>query len=174
VIVRTALRVVPPNAPLMVAVVEAVTDPVVMVNAALVAPDATVTVAGTVAAAVLLLLVSATTAPPAGAPPVNVTVPCEVAPPATLAGLTASDDNEAAVVGAVTVNTALRVVPPNAPLMVAVVEAVTDPVVMVNAALVAPDATVTVAGTVAAAVLLLLSVTTASPAGAALVSATVP
>jgi hypothetical protein len=74
----------------------------------------------------------------------------------------------------VIVRTALRVVPPNAPLMVAVVEAVTDPVVMVNAALVAPDATVTVAGTVAAAVLLLLSVTTASPAGAALVSATVP
>jgi hypothetical protein len=173
VIVRTALPVVPPNAPLMVAVVEAVTDPVVMVKVALVAPDATVTVAGTVAAAVLLL-VSVTTAPPAGAPPVNVTVPCEAAPPATLAGLTASDDNEAAVGGAVTVNTALRVMPPNAPLMVAVVEAVTDPVVMVKVALVVPAATVTLPGTVAADGLLPLSVTTAPPAGAALVRATVP
>jgi hypothetical protein len=173
VIVRTALRVVSPNAPLMVAVVEVVTDPVVMVKVALVAPDATVTVAGTVAAA--LLLPSETTAPPAGAAPVNVTVPSEAVAPATLAGLTASDDNAAAVVGgAVTVSTALRVVPPNAPLMVAVVEAVTDPVVMVKVALVVPAATVTLPGTVAADGLLLLRVTTAPPAGAALVSATVP
>ena len=43
-----------------------------------------------------------------------------------------------------------------------------------NVALVAPAATVTFAGTVAAAVLLLPSVTTAPPAGAALLNVTVP
>jgi hypothetical protein len=58
--------------------------------------------------------------------------------------------------------------------MVAVVEAVTDPVVIVNVALVVPAATVTFPGRVAADGLLLLSVTTAPPASAALVSATVP
>src|SRR5215472_5215828 len=44
----------------------------------------------------------------------------------------------------------------------------------VNVAEVAPAATVTEAGTVAAAVLLLVSVTTAPPAGAAVPSVTVP
>jgi hypothetical protein len=47
-------------------------------------------------------------------------------------------------------------------------------VVTVKVALVAPSATATLPGTVAAAGLLVLSVTTAPPAGAALVSATVP
>src|SRR5713226_2615208 len=58
--------------------------------------------------------------------------------------------------------------------MVALVEALTGIVVTVNVALVAPAATVTLTGTVAAAVLLLDSVTTAPPPGAAPVSATVP
>jgi hypothetical protein len=44
----------------------------------------------------------------------------------------------------------------------------------VNVALVAPAVTVTLAGTVAAAVLLLPSVTAAPPAGAALLNVTVP
>jgi hypothetical protein len=173
VIVRTALRVAPPNAPLMVAVVEAVTDPVVMVKVALVAPDATVTLAGTVATAVLLL-VSVTTAPPDGAALVSLTVPCDAVPPTTLVGLAASDDNDAGGGGADTVKTALRAAPPNAPLMVAGVEAVTDTVVTVKVALVAPDATMTFAGTLATAGLLLVSVTAAPPDGAALVSLTVP
>jgi len=47
-------------------------------------------------------------------------------------------------------------------------------VVTVNVAVVAPATTVTLAGTVAAAVLLLDSVTTAPPAGAAPLSVTVP
>ena len=54
-------------------------------NVALVAPAATVTLAGTVATAVLLLP-SVTTAPPAGAALLNVTVPVEEAPPVTLVG----------------------------------------------------------------------------------------
>jgi hypothetical protein len=47
-------------------------------------------------------------------------------------------------------------------------------VVTVKVALVAPAGTVTLAGTVAADVLLLVSATTAPPVGAALLSATVP
>ena len=57
--------------------------------------------------------------------------------------------------------------------MVADVEAVTARVAIVKFAAVAPAAMVTLAGTVAA-VLLLLSVTTAPPAGAALVNRAVP
>ena len=71
--------------------VEAVTDVVVTVKVALVAPAATVTLAGTVAAAVLALL-RPTTAPPAGAPAVNVTVPCDELPPTTEVGVTLTDD----------------------------------------------------------------------------------
>jgi len=74
----------------------------------------------------------------------------------------------------VTVNTALRVAPPEEPLIVDEVDAVTAGVLTVNVAVVAPAGTVTLAGTEAAAVLLLESDTTAPPAGAALVSVAVP
>lgn len=74
----------------------------------------------------------------------------------------------------VTVNTALRVAPPKEPLIVDEVDAVTAGVLTVNVAVVAPAGTVTLAGTEAAAVLLLESDTTAPPAGAALVSVAVP
>jgi len=74
----------------------------------------------------------------------------------------------------VTVNTALRVAPPKEPLIVDKVDAVTAGVLTVNVAVVAPAGTVTLAGTEAAAVLLLESDTTAPPAGAALVSVAVP
>jgi hypothetical protein len=63
----------------------------VIVNVALVAFAATVTLAGTCAAAVLLL-VSVTDAPPLGAGPLSVTVPCELVPPTTLLGFTANED----------------------------------------------------------------------------------
>lgn len=65
------------------------------------------------------------------------------------------------VPGGLAVSVALRVAPPKEPLIVTVLEAVTDAVVMVNDALVAPAATVTLGGTVATVVLLLDSVTTA-------------
>ena len=58
--------------------------------------------------------------------------------------------------------------------MVTEVEAVTARVVTVKAALVAPAETVTLAGTVAAAVLLLERETTAPPLGAAELSDTLP
>jgi hypothetical protein len=58
--------------------------------------------------------------------------------------------------------------------MVTAVAAFTALVVMAKVLVVAPAATVTEAGTVAAFVLLLASVTTAPPAGAALLSVTLP
>jgi hypothetical protein len=67
------------------------TATVVAVNVALVAPAATVTLAGTVAAAVLLLP-NVTTAPPAGAALLNVTFPVDEAPPVTVAGLTDTEE----------------------------------------------------------------------------------
>ena|SRR5713101_1572530 len=72
----------------MVELVAEVTVLVVIVNVALVAFAATVTLAGTCAAAVLLL-VSVTAAPPLGAGPLSVTVPCELVPPTTLLGFAA-------------------------------------------------------------------------------------
>src|SRR5262249_15610793 len=84
--VNVAVRDVPPNEPLMVTAVEAVTAVVVTVQVALVAPAATVTLPGTVAAA--LLLDSVTALPPVGATALSVTVPCDVPPPVTLVGLT--------------------------------------------------------------------------------------
>src|SRR6266481_429986 len=58
--------------------------------------------------------------------------------------------------------------------MVTAVDAVTALVLTVNVALVAPAATVTLEGTVAAAVLLLESATCAPPVGAGPLSVTVP
>jgi hypothetical protein len=151
--------------------VEAVTVLVVTVNVAVVAPVATVTLAGTVAAAELSDRV--TTAPPVGAALVSVTVPVEEAPPVTLVGLIVTADRLDDAATGVTVNVAVRVVPPNDPVIVTGVEAVTVLVVTVNVAVVAPAATVTLAGTVAA-VELPDSVTTAPPAGAGVFSVTVP
>src|SRR5262245_26437133 len=58
--------------------------------------------------------------------------------------------------------------------MVTAVPAVTDLVVIAKVAVVAPAATVTEAGRVAALILLFVSATTAPPAGAAAPSVTVP
>ena len=63
-------------------------------NVALVAPAATVTLAGTVATEVLLLD-SVTCAPPAGAAADKVTVPVEPFPPTTLEGLMLTEDSVA-------------------------------------------------------------------------------
>lgn len=158
-----------------VATVDAVTVVVGMAKVALVAPAGTVTLAGTVAA--LLLLDSVTPNPPAGAAAVNVTVPWADAPPTTLVGLTDTAESDAAGgggAGGVTVSAAVLVAPPYAPVIVTGVDVPTALVVIVNVALVAPAATVTLAGGVATAVLLLDSVTAAPPAGAGAVSVAVP
>lgn len=78
-----------------VADVDAVTDTVPTVKIPPVAPAATVTLTGTVAALVLLLD-SETTAPPEGAALVRVAVPCEVLPPTTLVGLSATAESAGA------------------------------------------------------------------------------
>ena len=73
--------------------VDAATALVLTTNVTLVAPAATVTLAGTLAA-VVLLLESATCAPPVGAGPLSVTVPVEEFPPVTLVGFNESEERE--------------------------------------------------------------------------------
>jgi len=104
--VSVAVRVAPPEDAERVTGVDAATAPVVTLNVALVAPAATVTLAGTDAAG--LLLESVTCAPPAGAGPFSVTVPVEEPPPVTLVGLTVSDETA----GGSTVKEAVCVAPP--------------------------------------------------------------
>ncbi len=93
----------------MVTGVDVVTALVLTVNVALLAPAATVTVAGTVAVDVLLLE-RETTAPPLGAGPLSVTVPVEGDPPITLIGLSAIEESVAEP--GVTVSEAVLVPPP--------------------------------------------------------------
>jgi len=90
--------------------VEVVTLLVLTANVALLAPAATVTLAGTVAAAVLPLI-RETAAPPLGAGLLRVTVPIEVDPPVTLVGLSAIAESVAEP-GGVTVSEAVLVPPP--------------------------------------------------------------
>lgn len=99
----------------------------------------------------------------------NVTGNVTVAP---LEGAT-SPGAAGVVVGALTASVALRFTP-SVPVMVADVEDDTACVLTVNVRLVDPAATVTLAGTVATAVLLLDSATTAPPEGAAEDNVTVP
>ena len=89
--------------------VDAVTVLVLTVNVALLAPAATVTLAGTIAAAVLSLI-RETAAPPVGAGPLRVTVPVEGDPPVTLIGLSAIAESVAEPCGA-TLSEAVLVAP---------------------------------------------------------------
>lgn len=145
------------------------TGVVVMVNVALVPPAAIVTLGGTCAADVLLLC-KVTSAPPAGAAPVSVTVPVELFPPTTEVGLLVSEDKDT---GAVTVSVALWLAP-RVPVITDDVLLATALVVTAKVVDVLPAGTVTEVGTCAAVVLLLCSVTTAPPPGAAPFSVTVP
>ena len=83
--VSVAVLLTPAKLPPIVTGVAAVTPVVVMLKVPLVAPAATVTLAGTLAT-VVLLLDSVTTAPPTGAAEVSVTVPCDGLPPTTELG----------------------------------------------------------------------------------------
>src|SRR5258705_1917833 len=74
----------------MVTMVDEATALVLTTNVALVARAAIVTLGGTLAAP--LLLESATCAPPVEAAPLNVTVPVEEFPPATLVGFSESEE----------------------------------------------------------------------------------
>jgi len=89
--------------------VDAVTVLVLTMNVALLAPAATVTLAGTIAAAVLSLI-RETAAPPVGAGPLRVTVPVEGDPPVTLIGLSAIAESVAEPCGA-TLSEAVLVAP---------------------------------------------------------------
>lgn len=139
---------------------------------ALVAPAATVALAGTLAA--VALLESATTAPPLGAALVNVTVPVEELPPVTVDGLSAIELRLAGGGTGVTVKVAVRVVVPCVAVIVIALEAATEVVPMAKLALVAPAATVTLAGTLATVAFELERLTASPPLPAALVSVTVP
>jgi hypothetical protein len=84
--VSVAVRVTPASTAEMTAEVGVAGAVVATVKVALVAPAATVTLAGTLATAVLLLD-RLTKAPPAAAALVKLTLPCALPPPVTLVGL---------------------------------------------------------------------------------------
>src|SRR2546422_495923 len=161
----------------MVAEVDAVTDTVVTVNVALVTPAGTVTLptGGTLAAAGLLLE-RVTTAPPAGAAALRVTVATEELPPTTLVGFSAKPETVRGGGGAGGVTVSRAEVLPVAivAVIVTVVDTVTGKVEAVNVALLLPARTVTLAGIVAARVLLLEIPTVTPPAGAGAANVTVP
>jgi hypothetical protein len=90
--------------------VDAATVEVDAEKVAVVAPAATVMFAGRLTA--VLPLESAITAPPVGAALESATVPCELAPPVTLAGLIATLCKLAAGGGGLTVSVVVCVVPP--------------------------------------------------------------
>lgn len=138
----------------MLTVLDAATALVLTVNDALVAPAATVTLDGTLAV-VVLLLESVTCAPPTGAALLSETVPVEELPPVTLVGLNVSEERVGGGGGAgVTVSEAELVAPLKDAEMMTTVDEVTALVLTVNVALVAPAATVTLGGTLAAVLLL--------------------
>lgn len=154
----------------IVAVRAVLTDVVVTVKFAPVDPLGTVTLLGTLALELLLLRL--TTVPPEGAAALSVTVPVELLPPVTVLGFRVTEEIVVDA-GGLMVSVACRVLLPSVAVIVAVVVEVTDVVVAVKFALVDPDGTVTLLGTVAAE-LSLLRLTTVPPDGAAALRVTVP
>jgi hypothetical protein len=148
--------------------VEEVTAFVAAVKVPVEAPAAMVTLAGTVAAA--LALESMTPTPAAGAAPLSVRVPIEGTPPTTLVELRASETRA----GCSTVRGAMRATPPKEAEISNITVAATGFVAIEKVTALPPAGTVTLAGTVAAAVLALESVTAAPAAGAGADNVTVP
>ena len=164
-----AVRVVPSPTAVMVAVRVWFVVVVVIVNVADVAPAGIVTDAGTRAR--VALLERSVTVVAVAAAWLSVTVPVELTPPRTDVGFKLRALN---VTGAVLmVNVAVLVTIPAVAVIVADVAALTAAVVTVNVAVDAPAATVTLAGTVADA-LLLERLTTIPPVGAGEPSVIVP
>ncbi len=163
--------VAPPYVPEIATLVLLDTVLVLTLKVALVLPADTVTLDGTVATDVLLLE-SVTTAPPEGALELSVTVPVELLPPLTLVGFRVSEER-LTVDADVMVREACAELDPRVAVITAVVVVVTVCVLTVNLALVAPAATVTLPGTLAAE-LLLDKLTTVPPDGAAALKVTVP
>jgi len=134
-------------------------------------PAGTVTVRGVVTMARFVLVIK-TTAPPAGATALSVSVPVGEAPPTTLKGLIAKPVRIAG--GGDTFSVAVNVTPPKAADIFGDAATEMGRAFTVKPAVVAPDGTVTVVGTVAAAVLSLDKLTTTPLAGAGPVSVTEP
>ena len=153
--------------PVIVAEAVLETAMVATVNVAVFDPAATVTEAGTVA--LLLLDPKATEVPPGPAAPLRVTVPVEEVPPTTEVGDTLTLDRVAGVI----VSVAVKLTVARVAVIVAEEELETAIVLIVNVAVVAPAATVTLAGTVAFAVFEARP-TTIPPVGAAPLIVTVP
>ena len=96
--------------------------------------------------AAALSLDKVTSTPPVGAAAFKVTVPVEDSPPVTLDGSRVTDDSAGAWMVSVAVWDW-----PKVPEIVAMVSEATGPVVTVKVAVIEPSATVTSAGTIAAA-----------------------
>jgi len=169
--VKVALFVIVPYVAEIATEVLAETGALAIEKVAVVTPEATVTLAGTVATGVLLLL-SVTRAPPAGAGPLSVTVPVDELPPRTDVGLNVT---ELSVTGAaVMLNEPVVVLFAKDAEMLTEVPLVTGEVVTVNVAVLAFAGTVTLTGTAASELLLLLSETKAPDGGAEPFRVTVP
>jgi len=151
----------------MSAIVVRLTAKVVMLKVAVVWPEETTAVAGTVAFE--LSEVRVTVIPPVGAAPFRVTVPVEGLPPITELGESETWIRTAGLI----VRVVVTVLEFWVALIVAATVAETGVVPIANVADVWPDKTVTVAGKIAL-VLLLESVTTVPPVPDAPLRVTVP
>src|SRR5437870_4016674 len=123
--VRVAVRMAPPPEPVIVIAVELTTELVVPAKVALVAPAATVTLAGSEATAAFELE-RLTRSPPLGAALVKVTVPVAEPPPVTVEGLKLIALRLAGGGTGLTVSVVVRVTPPPMPVIVTGVELATE------------------------------------------------